>query len=427
MPRLNQRLERNVEQLPAGVSVFFIQLLVILAVARGVGALALKIGQPRVVGEMIAGILLGPTLFGALAPQLQQQLFAPEYRPYLNLGAQVGIGLYMFLVGLDFDTGMFKSRARSAIAISVSGILVPFVMACLLATWLISHGGLFADNISWVQAMLFLGAAIGITAFPMLARVIQEQGLGNSKIGTLVLAAGAMDDVAAWCLMALLLASFNGDDSLFIKAVLGAVIFAGLMLTLVRKHAARLEDWYLRETRLTPRLLLVILLLWVVSVSTTEWIGLHAVFGGFVLGVVMPRGLLAGHLIKRLQPVVLIALVPLFFTVSGLKTDLSLLAEGTLWQVALAVIAASIFAKAVACYIAARLCGENHPMALAVGILMNARGMMELILLNIALQNGVIKADLFSVLVLMTIVTTMMATPLFNYLQRRPSYRQQIQ
>ncbi len=372
---------------------------------------------------MIAGILLGPTLFGALAPQLQAQLFAADYRPVLNLGAQIGIGLYMFLVGLEFDTSMFKAKARSAVAISISGILMPFVMAGLLATWLVEQGGLFADHISWSQAMLFLGASIGITAFPMLARVIQEQGLANSKLGTLVLAAGAIDDVAAWCLMALLLASFSGDDSLFIRAVLGAVIFAGLMLTLVRKHATKLESWYQRETRLTPRLLLVILLLWVFAVTTTEWIGLHAVFGGFVLGVVMPRGLLAEHLVKRLQPVVLVALVPLFFTVSGLKTDLSLLAQGTLWQVALAVIAASIFAKAVACYLAARLCGENHPMAMSVGILMNARGMMELILLNIALQNGVIKADLFSVLVLMTIITTMMATPLFNFLQRRPSFR----
>ncbi len=414
------------EHMPTGISVFFIQLLVILAVARLVGMLAIRIGQPRVVGEMIAGILLGPTLFGAVAPELQQQLFAPELRPYLSLGAQIGIGLYMFLVGLEFDTSMFKARARSAVAISVSGILVPFVTACLLASWLIGYGNLFADNISWLQAMLFLGASISITAFPMLARVIQEQGLANSKLGTLVLAAAAIDDVAAWCLMALLLASFSGDDSLFVRAVIGSVLFAALMLTLVRRYSARLETWYQRETRLTPSLLLVILLLWVASVTTTEWIGLHAVFGGFLLGVVMPRGLLAEHLIKRLQPVVLIALVPLFFTVSGLKTDLSLLAEGTLWQVAVVVTLASIFAKAVACYLAARLCGENNPMAMSVGVLMNARGMMELILLNIALQNGVIKADLFSVLVLMTIVTTMMATPLFNYLQRRPAFRSQL-
>jgi Kef-type K+ transport system membrane component KefB len=412
--------------MPTGISVFFIQLLVILAVARLVGMLAIRIGQPRVVGEMVAGILLGPTLFGAVAPELQQQLFAPELRPYLSLGAQIGIGLYMFLVGLEFDTSMFKARARSAVAISVSGILVPFVTACLLASWLIGYGNLFADNISWLQAMLFLGASISITAFPMLARVIQEQGLANSKLGTLVLAAAAIDDVAAWCLMALLLASFSGDDSLFVRAVIGSVLFAALMLTLVRRYSARLETWYQRETRLTPSLLLVILLLWVASVTTTEWIGLHAVFGGFLLGVVMPRGLLAEHLIKRLQPVVLIALVPLFFTVSGLKTDLSLLAEGTLWQVAVVVTLASIFAKAVACYLAARLCGENNPMAMSVGVLMNARGMMELILLNIALQNGVIKADLFSVLVLMTIVTTMMATPLFNYLQRRPAFRSQL-
>lgn len=412
--------------MPIGVSAFFMQILVILLAARVVGWLAVQVGQPRVVGEMIAGILLGPTLFGALAPDIQQQLFSADHRPFLSLGAQIGIGLYMFLVGLEFDNSMFQSRARSALAISASGILVPFVMACLLSSWLLEYGGLFARNITWIQATLFLGASISITAFPMLARVIQEQGLANTKLGTLVLAAGAIDDVAAWCLMALLLASFGGDSSLFYKAVIGAVFFSAVMLTLVRKHAAKLELWYQREGRFTPRLMLVILLLWVASVSTTEWIGLHAVFGGFLLGVAMPRGTLAHHLIKRLQPVVLIGLVPLFFTVSGLKTDLSVLSQGTLWQVALAVIAASIFAKAVACYLAARLCGENHPMSLAVGILMNARGMMELILLNIALQNGVITADLFSVLVLMTIITTMMATPLFNWLQRLSSFRAQI-
>jgi len=415
-----------VEAMSLSVSAFFIQILVILLVARVVGWLAVQIGQPRVVGEMIAGILLGPTLFGAVAPEIQQQLFSTEYRPFLSLGAQIGIGLYMFLVGLEFDNSMFKSRARSALAISASGIIVPFIMACLMASWLLDYGGLFASSVSWAQATLFLGASIAITAFPMLARVIQEQGLANTKLGTLVLAAGAIDDVAAWCLMALLLASFGGDDSLFYKAVLGAVVFSALMLTLVRKHAAKLELWYQREGRITPRLLLVILLLWVFSVSTTEWIGLHAVFGGFLLGVAMPRGKLASHLTDRLQPVVLIGLVPLFFTVSGLKTDLSVLSQGTLWQVAVAVIAASIFAKAVACYLAARFCGENHPMSLAVGILMNARGMMELILLNIALQNGVITVDLFSVLVLMTIITTMMATPLFNWLQRSAAYRAQI-
>jgi Kef-type K+ transport system membrane component KefB len=206
--------------------------------------------------------------------------------------------------------------------------------------------------------------------------------------------------------------------------VTGAVLFSALMLTVVRRYAARLESWYQREQRLTPSLLTVIMLLWVASVSTTEWIGLHAVFGGFLLGAVMPKGLLAQHLDCRLKPLVLMGLVPLFFTVSGLKTDLSVLAEGTLWQVTLAVVAASIFAKAVACYLAARLCGESHPLSLAVGILMNARGMMELILLNIALENGVITADLFSVLVVMTVVTTMMATPLFNLLQRRVRFNE---
>lgn len=411
------------EHLPAGLSGLMLQFIVILVVARIVGWLAIQVGQPRVVGEMIAGILLGPTLFGAIAPDLQQQLFTADARPLLQIGAQVGIGLYMFLVGLEFDTSMFKSKLRSAAAVSASGIIAPFIAAVLLASWLHGLGGLFAERITLTQATLFLGAAISITAFPMLARVIHEQGLANTKLGTLVLAAGAIDDVAAWSLMALLLASFGGDDMLFVKAVVGAALFASIMLTLVKRKAELLERWYQKDTRLTPRLLMVVAVMWVGSVMFTEWIGLHAVFGGFLLGVTMPRGQLAQRLTERLQPLVLFALVPLFFTISGLKTDLSLLGQGVLLYVSLVVIIASIAAKALACYLAARVCGENHAMSLSVGVLMNARGMMELILLNIALQNGVITPALFSVLVLMTIVTTMMATPVFNALQRIKGFR----
>lgn len=411
------------EAIHLNAALFLAQLVLILIIARCVGWLAVQIGQPRVVGEMIAGILLGPTLFGYFAPDLQQQLFTDESRPLLALGAQIGIGLYMFIVGMEFDNSMFQQRARSALTISASGILVPFAMACLLAGWLLEFGGLFADNMTWGEATLFLGAAISITAFPMLARVIQEQGLANSRLGTLVLAAAAIDDVAAWCLMALVLASFGGDDTLFYKAIIGSILFTAFMLTIVKKYATRLESNYVAAGRLTPTLALIVLCLWVMSVATTDMIGLHAVFGGFLLGVVMPRGLLAEHIIKRIQPIVLIGLVPLFFAVSGLKTDLSVLSQGALWQIAIAVTAASIFAKAFACYFAARICGENHPMSLAVGVLMNARGMMELILLNIALENGIIQTDLFSVLVLMTIITTMMATPLFNLLQRRNDFR----
>lgn len=411
------------EHLPTGLGGLMLQFIVILTVARMVGWLAIQIGQPRVVGEMIAGILLGPTLFGYFSPQLQQQLFSPEGRPFLQVGAQIGIGLYMFLVGLEFNTSMFKTKLRSATAVSLSGIAAPFIVAILLAEWIFNIGGLFSPQVTLTQATLFLGAAISITAFPMLARVLQEQGLANSKLGTLVLAAGAIDDVAAWSLLALLLASFGGDDMLFFKAIFGAILFAWFMLRVFKKRSKFLERWFLQDQRLTPRILLLVLIFWVLSVMFTEWIGLHAVFGGFLLGVAMPRGQLATRLIERMQPIVLFCLVPLFFTISGLKTDLSLLGEGILFQVSVIVVIASILAKAVACYIAARVSGENNQMSMSVGVLMNARGMMELILLNIALQNGIITSGLFSVLVLMTIVTTMMATPLFNALQRLKGFR----
>lgn len=395
------------------------QLVLILLAAQIFGYLAQFIGQPRVVGEMIAGVVLGPSLFGLFWPELQQSIFVADTMPLLYFGAQVGVGLYMFLVGLEFNTQLFRQQARSAIGVSLAGMIVPFIVGALLCLWLLQQPGLFAANISYANAALFMGAAIAITAFPMLARIIYERKLAGTALGTLALAAGAIDDAAAWVVLAVVLASFGGGVMLAIKATIGGVLYATLMLTKVRGWLQPLADKVQSSGVLTAPQLLLILLLWACSAYAMEWVGLHAVFGGFLLGIAMPRGKLTELVNARLHKITVLLLLPMFFTYSGLKTQLDVLGSWQVLSTALVILLASIFAKFVACWAAARIGGADNRTALAVGALMNSRGLMELIIINIALNYGVIQQGLFSIMVLMAIVTTLMATPLFQLVYGR--------
>lgn len=394
---------------------FFLQMLVILATCRGVGWLGKKFfQQPQVVGEMIAGVLLGPTLFGLLAPDLQKALFPKESISVLYVCAQVGVGLYMFIVGLGFRKDHFKANVGAAAAVSISGMAAPFVVAIMITPWLMSIPGLFSEKATQFNATLFMGAAIAITAFPMLARIIHERGLTNSKLGTLSLSAGAIDDAGAWCVLAIVLASFGAGASLALTTIVGGIIFASVVLLLGPRIFAPLGRIVEREGRITPNVLGITLMAFMLSAFIADGIGLHAVFGGFLLGTVMPRGKFVEELRKQIEPFAVVILLPTFFTFSGLNTALTMINSVELVLIALAVLAGSIIAKGGACYAAARLCGQDNRTALGIGALMNSRGLMELIIINIGLQKGVIGTGLFSMLVLMAIVTTLMASPLFE-------------
>ena len=394
---------------------FFAQMLVILVTCRGVGWLGKKyFHQPQVVGEMIAGVLLGPTLFGLVAPDLQKALFPKESISVLYVCAQFGVGLYMFLVGLGFRKDHFKANIGAAAAVSISGMAAPFVVAIMITPWLMTIPGLFSEKATQFNATLFMGAAIAITAFPMLARIIHERGLTNSKLGTLSLSAGAIDDAGAWCVLAIVLASFGAGASLAITTIVGGIIFASVVLLLGPRLLAPLGRIVEREGRITPNVLGITLMAFMLCASIADGIGLHAVFGGFLLGTVMPRGKFVEELKKQLEPFAVVVLLPTFFTFSGLNTELTMINNVELVLIALAVLAGSIIAKGGACYVAARLCGQDNRTALGIGALMNSRGLMELIIINIGLQKGVIGTGLFSMLVLMAIVTTLMASPLFE-------------
>jgi Kef-type K+ transport system membrane component KefB len=407
---------------------FFLQMAVILFACRIVGWLARRIGQPQVVGEMIAGVLIGPSLLGMIWPDSTRLIFTQESRGILFAGAQLGVGLYMFLVGLEFNTGHFRSRARSAACVSVAGMLVPFILGAILVMWLQHVPGIFTPKVRYFEGALFLGAAIAITAFPMLARIVSERGLSGTPLGTLALAAGAIDDAAAWCVLAVVLATFGASHPIQIGgltigaetvAIGGAAIYGILALTLGRKWLAGLGRMAEKAGGVSQSMMACVLGLFCLAAWYTDLIGVHAVFGGFILGIAMPRGVFATDLRRKIEPFSVVFLLPMFFTFSGLNTKLDVLVDPGLMLVGIVILLASVLGKGVACWAAARLNGEDNATSMAVGTLMNARGLMELIIINIGLQHGIIGEALFSILVIMAIVTTLMATPIFEWVYGR--------
>jgi Kef-type K+ transport system membrane component KefB len=399
---------------------FFLQLAVVLITCRIVSWMVTRVGQPPVVGEMIAGVMLGPSLFGYFWPEVQRDFFPAASRPILFSGAQLGLALYMFTVGLDFRFDLVRARLRSAVAISASGILVPFALGCVIAWVLLGRGGFFPPGVTAIQAVPYLGAAMAITAFPMLARIIFERGLTGTTVGALALAAGAIDDAAAWGVLALVLASLGRDPWIAVTAIGGAGVFVLVLFTGGRWLLGRivaLADRGPAGDRLALGWMMVLLM---IAAWFTDTIRLYAVFGAFFLGAAVPKGAFATRLQGLIEPLTTSLLLPLFFIYSGLNTRFDLVNDPFLWLVALTVLAAAILGKAGACYAAARACGESHREAMGVGALMNARGLMELIILNIGLERGLITPTLFSILVFMAIVTTLMATPMFNRVYRQP-------
>jgi Kef-type K+ transport system membrane component KefB len=403
----------------------FLQFAVILAACRLVGWLVRPFGQPQVVAEMITGVLLGPSLFGLLAPELHAKLFPKESLAVIYCLAQIGLVLYMFLVGLEFDLELIRKRLKSAIAVSWAGILTPFALGALLAWALRDRFPLFTPDVKLWEAMLFTGSAMSITAFPMLARIIHERGLAGTSLGTLALAAGSLDDAAAWCLLAVVLASFSGKMTIAILAVGGGALYGIFMFTLGRKLLARLYAFLLAKGSRDSLILPVTLILLMLAAWLTDSIGIYAVFGAFVLGAAMPRGALQPRLETQIGPLTSVYLLPMFFINSGLNTSISLLGSPSMLLVAAIVLVAAIAGKGIACGLAAKWAGEPARDAVAIGALMNARGLMELILLNIGYERGVITQTLFTVFVIMAVVTTLMAVPFFNRVYGREGVPQE--
>lgn len=402
---------------------FFLQLAVILVACRLVGYVARWFGQPQVVAEMITGVLLGPSLLGLIWPGLQEWLFpwdssqaTRDTQSYLFPASQLGLALYMFVVGLEFRVDIIRRHFGASVVVSLAGMVTPFLLGAALALWLHQSPGLFGPKTTLHEAMLFLGASMCITAFPMLARIIHFQGLAGTTMGTVALGAGAIDDAAAWCLLAVVLASFDQQWSQAVVCIASGLGFVLVAVLAVRPLLNRMVKRFLHEDQLTDTGLALALALMATGAWFTDLIGLHAVFGAFVTGAVMPRGAFSQEVVRRVQPLTVALLLPLFFTYSGLNTQITLLNSWYLWAVCGAVLLAAVMGKGIACAMAARYAGLPLREALGIGTLMNARGLMELIIINIGLQRQIITPGLFAILVIMAVVTTLAASPAFRWL-----------
>ena len=400
----------------------FLQIAVILIACKICSFAMRRIGQPATIGEMIAGVLLGPSLLGLLAPGVSAWLFPPVSKPVLHEIAQVGLTLYMFTVGLEFRTDLLSKRARSAFAVSFAGMAAPFAIGALLSLILHQEGGFYGDAISPGMAAVFTGAAMCVTAFPMLARIIRERGLAGTPAGTLALASGSLDDVAAWILLAAVVGAVQGDALLVLWTILGAGAYVLVCRAVIPRLFKNREE---SEDRLFERLGMLLICL-AIGAWFTDQIRLFAVFGAFILGVCVPRGKLADYAIDKITPLTTLFLLPLFFTYSGLNTEIQLLNSASDWLFTGLIVLGAVAGKMGACYATARLCRESHADSLTVASLMNARGLMELIMLNIGLQAGIISSRLFSAMIVMAIVTTLMAAPFFELARRHGARGHQV-
>jgi Kef-type K+ transport system membrane component KefB len=398
---------------------FFFQIAVILVVCQIVGLAGRRAGQPQVVAEMLAGIILGPSLLGLFWPGLFARVFPPETMGVLFPVAQLGLAAYMFVVGLEFRVDIVRRQMRSAVAVSIAGMVTPFVLGAALGWVLFHHTALFPERTSLIEATLFLGASMCITAFPMLARIIHFKKLTGTTMGTVSLGAGAINDAAAWCLLAIVLARLDGDITTAAKNIGGGVFYVAAVLMVVRPMLLKWARGIELRAHVSDGEFVGCLSLLALGAWFTEMIGLHGVFGAFIMGVAMPRGLITNTLIERVQPLTVALLLPLFFTYSGLNTQMGLLNSTYLWLMAGLVLLVAIGGKGIACWLAARATGVSNREALGIGTLMNVRGLMELIIINIGLQRGIISPALFAILVIMAVVTTLMASPIFDLLVGR--------
>ncbi|AFZ25228.1 Kef-type K+ transport system, membrane component [Cylindrospermum stagnale PCC 7417] len=398
------------------VILVLVEVLIVIGLSRLVGLAFRSIKQPLVIGEIVAGIMLGPSLFGLIAPHAAVTLFPPETIPYLNVLSQVGLIFFMFLIGLELNPKYLGGQLEIAILTSHVSILVPFSLGTLLAVVLyplVSNG-----TVSFTAFALFLGAAMSITAFPVLARIITENNLQGTRLGTLALTCAAVDDVTAWCLLAIAIAvARNGSiDQQAVLTILASLLYIGFMFTVGRWFLKRLATYHRRTGRLSQFVLAGIYMAVVASALITELIGIHLIFGAFLLGAAMPKNAdLVRELAIKTEDFVLIFLLPIFFAYSGLRTQIGLLNRPELWLLCGLVLGVAIAGKYIGTYVAARVGGVNKREASALGWLMNTRGLTELIVLNIGLELGVISPLLFTMLVIMALVTTFMTSPLLEW------------
>lgn len=400
------------------LTTLLIQIIAVLLMVRLFGYLFSLLGQPGVIGEIVAGIVLGPSVLGMFFPEAFLFLFPPHSLTNLELLSQVGLILFMFVIGMELDFSILKNKINETLVISHAGILVPFFLGILSSYWI--YETYAAAQTPFLPFALFIGISMSITAFPVLARIIQERNMTKTPLGTLTIASAANDDVTAWCLLAIVIAiSKAGSFASALYAVGLAAVYIAVMFLVVRPFLKKVGEVYANQEAINKTFVAFILLILIISSCITEIIGIHALFGAFMAGVVMPSNLgFRKVMMEKVEDISLVFFLPLFFAFTGLRTEIGLINSPELWMVCLLLVAVAVAGKLGGCAIASRLVGESWKDSLTIGTLMNTRGLMELVALNIGYEMGVLPPSIFVILVIMALVTTFMTTPLLHLVER---------
>lgn len=408
------------------LAILLAQIITIIFAARIFGWICKKIGQPTVIGEMAAGIVLGPSLVGTYLPEYSAMLFPVESLGNLQFLSQIGLILFMYVVGMELDLNILKNKAKDAVIISHASIIIPFTLGLVLASFIYTQ---FAPaGVDFLSFGLFLGIAMSITAFPVLARIVQERGLHRTRIGSMVITCAAADDITAWCLLAAVIAIVKAGSfvsSLYV--IILAVAYVAVMMQVVKPFLKRIGELYGNKETITKPVVAIFFLTLLISSYATELIGIHALFGAFMAGAIMPDNMrFRAVFIEKVEDVAQVMLLPLFFVFTGLRTQIGLLNDPYLWQVCGWIVLVAVIGKFAGSALTARFVGQNWRDSLTIGALMNTRGLMELVVLNIGFDLGVLSVEVFSMMVIMALATTLMTGPALDLIgfafNRRKNY-----
>lgn len=406
------------EGLKHPLAILLLQIVVILITVRILGWVCKKTGQPTVIGEIIAGIILGPSLLGYYFPHISDVIFPVSSLGNIQFLSQIGLVLFMFIVGMELDLKTVKHKANDAVLISHASIVFPFALGITLAYFI--YEKFTHNNTHFISFALFMGIAMSITAFPVLARIVHERGINKTPLGSIIITCAAIDDITAWCILAAVIAIVKAGSftsSLFVIA--SAVIYVIVMFKVVKPFLQRIANTQVSKRIVSRSIMAIFFIILFLSAYTTEIIGIHALFGAFLAGVIMPSKMSFRNLItERIEDVALTLLLPLFFVYTGLRTEIALLNNWHLWGICLIITLVAISGKFIGSAYAARFVGNSWKDSLTIGALMNTRGLMELVVLNIGLDLGILTPEVFAMMVVMALITTFMTSPSLNLIDR---------
>ena len=398
--------------------VLLLQVIVVIVFVRVAGYFFRKTGQPAVIGEIVAGIVLGPSVLGLVAPSVSAFIFPANSLPNLQFLSQVGLILFMFIVGLELDATVIRKQAKEAVVISHASIIIPYALGMALALFM--YKTFAPPGVSFLSFSLFMGIATSITAFPVLARILQERKLTQTKLGNMAITCAAADDVTAWCILAALIGIVKAGTSSYALYTIGLLIFyVIIMILVVRPLIKKVVLKYGQHELISKSVVAIVFMIMLLSAYIAELIGIHALFGAFLAGAIMPEEFnFRKMLIHKIEDVSIILLLPLFFVFTGLRTQITLLNDASLWITFAWVVAVAVGGKFGGSALAAKAVGQSWKDSLSIGALMNTRGLMELVALNIGYDLGILSPQVFAMMVLMALVTTLMTNPALNFINR---------